>query len=118
MTAQNLEDKIHFYQQDPRGIAIEARLNPDDKTHSLRKRFTQLVVQLLQDKVKKLPFSQMSPLVKQLLKDLQAKDIQINVNNALENGRLMPTQVNFDGTPWAFRIIDPRQIVLTATFSF
>lgn len=81
VTAQNLEDKIHFYQQDPRGIAIEARLNPDDKTHSLRKRFTQLVVQLLQDKVKKLPFSQMSPLVKQLIKDLQAKDIQINVNN-------------------------------------
>jgi hypothetical protein len=81
VTAQNLEDKIHFYQQDPRGIAIEARLNPDDKTHSLRKRFTQLVVQLLQDKVKKLPFSQMSPLAKQLLKDLQAKDIQINVNN-------------------------------------
>jgi len=81
ITAQNLEDKIHFYQQDPRGIAIEARLNPNDKTHSLRKRFTQLVVQLLQDKVKKLPFSQMSPLAKQFLKDLQAKDIQINVND-------------------------------------
>ena len=62
ITAQNLEDKIHFYQQDPRGIAIEQQLNPNDKTHSLRKRFTQLVVQLLQDKVKKLPFSQMSPL--------------------------------------------------------
>jgi Protein of unknown function (DUF4012) len=81
VTAQNLEDKIHFYQQDPRGIAIEQRLNPNDKTHSLRKRFTQLVVQLLQDKVKKLPLSQMSPLAKQFLKDLQAKDIQINVNN-------------------------------------
>ena len=81
VTAQNLEDKIHFYQQDPRGIAIEQRLNPNDKTHSLRKRFTQLVVQLLQDKVKKMPFSQMSPLGKQVLKDLQAKDIQINVNN-------------------------------------
>jgi hypothetical protein len=81
VTAQNLEDKIHFYQQDPRGIAIEARLNPNDRTHSLRKRFTQLVVQLLQDKVKKLPFSQMSPLVKQLIKDLQAKDIQVHFNN-------------------------------------
>jgi len=81
VTAQNLEDKIHFYQQDPRGIAIEARLNPNDRTHSLRKRFTQLVVQLLQDKVKKLPFSQMSPLAKQFLKDLQAKDIQVYFNN-------------------------------------
>ncbi len=44
--------------------------------------------------------------------------VQININNALEDGRLMPTQVNFDGTPWAYRIIDPRQMILTATFSF
>jgi outer membrane receptor protein involved in Fe transport len=44
--------------------------------------------------------------------------VQLNIVNALENGRLMPTQVNFDGTPWAYRIIDPRQFVLTATFSF
>ena len=44
--------------------------------------------------------------------------LQINVNNVFENGRLMPTQVNFDGTPWAFRIIDPRQIVFTATLTF
>lgn len=44
--------------------------------------------------------------------------IQLNVNNATEDGRLMPTQVNFDGTPWAFRIIDSRQFILTSTFSF
>lgn len=44
--------------------------------------------------------------------------IQLNVNNATEDGRLMPTQVNFDGTPWAFRIIDSRQFVLTSTFTF
>jgi hypothetical protein len=44
--------------------------------------------------------------------------LQLNINNAFEGGRLMPTQVNFDGTPWAFRIIDPRQFILTATFSF
>ncbi len=44
--------------------------------------------------------------------------VQVNVNNVLENGRLMPTQVNFDGTPWAFRIIDPRQVILSATLTF
>jgi hypothetical protein len=44
--------------------------------------------------------------------------IQLNVNNATENGRLMPTQVNFDGTPWAFRIIDSRAFILTSTFNF
>ncbi len=44
--------------------------------------------------------------------------LQLNINNALENGRLMPTAVNFDGSPWSFRIIDPRQFVLTSTFTF
>jgi len=81
VTAANLEDKIHFYEEDPRGIAIQQRLFPNDHTHSLRKRFTQMVVQLLQDKVKHLPTSQMLPLAKQLLQDLQAKDIQVYVNN-------------------------------------
>jgi hypothetical protein len=44
--------------------------------------------------------------------------IQLNCNNATEGGRLMPTQVNFDGTPWAYRIIDSRQFILTSTFTF
>ena len=44
--------------------------------------------------------------------------LQLNVENATEGGRLMPTQVNFDGTPWAFRIIDSRKFTLTSTFNF
>ncbi len=44
--------------------------------------------------------------------------IQLNVNDVFESGRLLPTQVNFDGSPWAFRIIDPRQFILQSTFTF
>ena len=44
--------------------------------------------------------------------------LQLNIENATEGGRLMPTQVNFDGTPWAFRIIDSRKFTLTSTFNF
>lgn len=44
--------------------------------------------------------------------------IQLNVNNVTEGGRLLPTAVNFDGKPWSYRIIDPRQYVLTTTFTF
>ena len=44
--------------------------------------------------------------------------IQLNCNNWAESGRLMPTAVNFDGTPWAYRIIDPRQWILQASFTF
>lgn len=42
--------------------------------------------------------------------------LQLNVTNVLEDGRLQAVAVNPDGTPWAFRIVDPRQFILTATF--
>src|SRR5579884_1421201 len=81
VTADNLQDMIHFYEEDPRGIAIQQRLFPTDHTHSLRKRFTQAVTQLLQDKVKSLPTSQLIDVGKQLLADLQSHDLQLYVNN-------------------------------------
>lgn len=43
--------------------------------------------------------------------------LQVNVRNVFEDGRLQPIAVNPDGSPWAFRIIDPRQVFLSATFS-
>jgi outer membrane receptor protein involved in Fe transport len=43
--------------------------------------------------------------------------LQLNVRNLFEDGRLQPVAVNPDGSPWAFRIIDPRQFFLTATFN-
>lgn len=42
--------------------------------------------------------------------------LQLNVNNVFENGRLQAVAVNPDGTAWNFRIIDPRQFILQATF--
>ena len=42
--------------------------------------------------------------------------LQLNVTNVLEDGRLQAVAVNPDGAPWAFRIVDPRQFILTATF--
>ncbi len=44
--------------------------------------------------------------------------IQLNVNNVFESGGLQPVAVNYDGTPYSFRIIDPRQYVLTTSFDF
>jgi outer membrane receptor protein involved in Fe transport len=42
--------------------------------------------------------------------------VQLNVRNALEGGRLQAVAVNPDGAPYAYRIIDPRQFILTTTF--
>lgn len=44
--------------------------------------------------------------------------LQLNVNNVFEDGRLQAVAINPDGTPWAYRIIDPRQFILTANFDF
>jgi outer membrane receptor protein involved in Fe transport len=42
--------------------------------------------------------------------------IQFNVRNVFERGRLQAVAVNPDGTPYAFRIIDPAQFILSTTF--
>jgi hypothetical protein len=82
ITADNLEERIHYYQQDPAGIAKQKQLNPDDPhIYDIRKRFTQLVVRLIQDQIKKLPTSKLIPLAKQVLADMRARDVQLYVNN-------------------------------------
>jgi hypothetical protein len=42
--------------------------------------------------------------------------IQLNVRNIFENGRLQAVAYNPDGGAFAFRIIDPRQFILSANF--
>jgi hypothetical protein len=44
--------------------------------------------------------------------------VQLNVANIFEDGGLRPVGVNYDGTPYSYRIIDPRQFTLTTTFDF
>jgi hypothetical protein len=44
--------------------------------------------------------------------------LQLNVQNLQESGRLQPIAAYPDGTPNAYRIVDPRKFILTATFDF
>ncbi len=53
---------------------------------------------------------------RRLFRDRISARFQLNVRNVLENGRLQAVGYNPDGTPWNFRIIDPRQFILTASF--
>jgi hypothetical protein len=43
--------------------------------------------------------------------------LQLNVRNALEGGRLQAVGALPNGVPYNYRIVDPRLIILTATFS-
>jgi hypothetical protein len=52
-----------------------------------------------------------------LFRDRVRANFQLNVRNVGEKGGgLLPTQVFPDGTPLAYRIIDPRQFILSASF--
>ena len=42
-----------------------------------------------------------------------ATKFQLNVDNVTENGRLQAVAVNPDGTPWNYRIIDPRRFTFS-----
>lgn len=55
---------------------------------------------------------------RKVFRDRIGLKVQLNINNAFESGGLQATAVNFDGSPWSYRIIDPRQFVLTTTFTF
>ncbi|HLW02892.1 MAG TPA: DUF4012 domain-containing protein [Ktedonobacterales bacterium] len=77
ITAQNLEDRIHYYQQNPAGIAKEKVISASDTSITARKRFTSLVGRILQDKVRHLPLNQLEQVIKQVLTDMRSKDIEI-----------------------------------------
>lgn len=44
--------------------------------------------------------------------------VQLNVDNVFEDGHLQTVGVNYDGTPYGYRIIDSRRFTLTTTFAF
>lgn len=53
-----------------------------------------------------------------LFSDRVNATFQLNVRSLTEDGRLQPISAGPDGTPTAYRIVDPRQFIFTATFDF
>ena len=51
-----------------------------------------------------------------LFRDRVRATVQLNVRDVLENGRLQKVAINPEGSTYAFRIIDPRQIILSTSF--
>jgi hypothetical protein len=94
ITAQNLEDKLHQYQQDPRLIQEQQQKTGQD-THATRKAFTNLVGTMLMDRIKHLPPSQLISFGKVLFKDLKTRDLQVYLNNPVAEQWL--TQNGYSG---------------------
>ncbi len=81
ITSDNLEQRLHYYQQDPAGIAKEKQISGNDTSITARKRFTSLVGKTLEDTVRHEPVSKLIEIGKQVLADLQSKDLEVYVNN-------------------------------------
>ncbi len=76
ITAQNLEDKVHFYQQNYSAIALQ-RQKTGTNNASTRKSFTNLLGKLLLDKVRHLQVKQLVKLMQNAVKDIQSRDLEI-----------------------------------------
>ncbi len=81
ITSKNLEDRIHYYQQDPAGIAKEKQISAGNTSITARKRFTALVGSLLQQRVRQLPLDQLMQVARQVLADLKSKDLEVYLSN-------------------------------------
>ena len=55
---------------------------------------------------------------RKILNDKVALTLQLNVENVFEDGHLQTVGVNYDGSPYGYRIIDSRKFTLTSTFDF
>lgn len=89
ITAQNLEDRLHYYQQDNAGIAKQVVYQPGNTTTSERKRFTSYLASLLLDRVRHAPPDEILAIGREMLHDLKTKDLQLYFTNPDAEGVLM-----------------------------
>ncbi len=82
ITSKNLEERLHYYQQDYSAIAVEHQKS-NDNSHAARKAFTSLVGKMLLDRVRHLPTKQLVDVVKGAVKDIQSHDLEIYFANPL-----------------------------------
>ena len=89
ITAQNLEDRLHYYQLNNSGIANQIAQSPGNTSTSDRKRFTGLLAQLLLDKIRQAPSGEILAMARVMLHDLKTRDLQVYFSNPQVEDLLM-----------------------------
>ncbi|HEY0752402.1 MAG TPA: DUF4012 domain-containing protein [Ktedonobacteraceae bacterium] len=89
VTAQNLEDVLHYYQLDNSGILKQILSQPNNTSTSQRKRFTSYLTTLVMDKVRSASTAQLLTIGHQMLADLKSKDLQIYFSELATENMLM-----------------------------
>lgn len=80
ITSQNLEERLHYYQQDFSAIAREKQIS-GNYTHAGRKAFTSTLGKMVLDWVRHAPVKQIINIVKGAIKDIQSRDLEIYFAN-------------------------------------
>lgn len=89
ITSQNLETRLHYYQQDNTGIRKQELTQHVEDPAVARKLFTASLAHTLLDQVRQASPNQMLAIVRQMLHDLQTKDLQVYVSNPQIEGLLV-----------------------------
>ena len=89
ITAQNLEDRLHYYQQDNAGIRKEEIVQHVEDPAAARKLFTALVTKTLLSQVRSAPPDELLAIAREMLHDLKTKDAQVYVDNPQVEGLLV-----------------------------
>ncbi|HEY7417489.1 MAG TPA: DUF4012 domain-containing protein [Ktedonobacteraceae bacterium] len=81
ITAQNLQDRLHYYQLDNNGIRKEEIVEGVSDPTQARKLFTNRLAQALMQHIRQASPQTLLALGKQFLSDIKTKDLQIYVTN-------------------------------------
>ncbi len=76
ITPQNLEERLHYYQQDPLAIAREKQIS-GDYSHAGRKAFTSGLAKMLLDRVRHLKPNGLIKVAQSALKSIQSRDLEM-----------------------------------------
>ncbi len=88
ITSRNLEDKLHYYQQNPAAIELQ-REKSGTNNAATRKTFTNLLGKLLLDKVRHLQVKQLLMVMQNATRDIQSRDLEIYFTNPLAEAWLV-----------------------------
>ncbi|HEY6542373.1 MAG TPA: DUF4012 domain-containing protein, partial [Ktedonobacteraceae bacterium] len=108
ITAQNLEDKLHYYQNNQAAIALQ-REKTGTHNAATRKSFTALVGSTLLNSVRHLSIKTLLLVAQNATKDIQARDLEIYFNNPLAEGWLVTH--SFSGAMSTFSNTDGFMVV-------
>ena len=88
ITSKNLEERLHYYQQDFSAIAREQQIS-GNYSHTGRKAFTSTLGQLLLDRMRHLPVSKLILVARSAIRDIQSRDLEIYFTNPVAEAYLV-----------------------------